>query len=220
MSQMPPQGPPQYGPPQYGPPMGGPPQYGPPPKKKGIVLLVLGLIALVIGGILVLVGVGGGASMVSTFESLANEQSTLVAPGEKTFHLEAGGNIVIVWDQLDMGGRTYAPSDQYPTNDTRLTVTDAQGQSITVESPDGDASIQIGTNSGRFVAAFETPAAGDYTLSVTSSGEMDQRAFSLLKESDAMALVGGVFAVLGGVCGGVIAVVGIILIVVWLIVRK
>ncbi|MEZ6234582.1 MAG: PPC domain-containing protein [Phycisphaerales bacterium] len=219
MSQMPPQGPPQYGPPP-GPPMGGPPQYGPPPKKKGIVLLVLGLIALVIGGILVIVGVGGGASMVSTLENLANEESTLVAPGEKTFRLQEGGNIIIAWDQLEMGGRTYAPSDQYPTNDTTLTVTNGQGQSVPVSSPDGQASLQIGNNSGRFVGTFDAPSAGNYTLSVTSSGEMDQRAFSLLKESDAMALVGGAFAIFGGICGGFIAVVGIILIVVWLIVRK
>ena len=219
MSQYPPQPYPQQGPPM-GPPMGGPPMYGPPPKKKGIILLVLGLLTLIIGGVMVIIGVAAGANMVSTMEGWASSNATLIAPGEKTLQLEAGANVIMAWDSLTLDGRTYAPTDPFPSNNTQITVTNAQGSAITVESPDNaQGNIQLGNNSARMIGVFETPAAGAYTLAVSGEG-MEERALTVLKQSDVMALVGGGVGIFGGVCGGVLAVLGVILLIVWVVVRK
>lgn len=212
--------PPQPYPPQ-GPPMGGPPMYAPPPKKTGIVLLVLGLLALVIGGVLSIIGIGGVGKVAADAQALENSANVFEAPGTTTLSLNAGQHFIVSMDQAEHNGKTYSPTDQFPTNDTVITVKAADGTDVAVTLPDGQGNFQSGGSSGEVVRQFNVPSAGQYTIAIENPNGMDQRLIAIFSLDQLMQLVGGAAAgIFGLACGVPLAVIGLILIVVWLIVRK
>lgn len=216
MSQYPPQ---PY--PQQGPPMGGPPMYAPPPKKTGIVLLILGLLGLVIGGILTIIGIAGFGKMAADAQAMVSGTSTFVAPGESTMTLSAGEHFIMSLENMDVGGTVYSPTDAFPTTATVFSVKAADGTDVPVTQPSGQGNFNSGQSSGEVVRQFSIPTAGSYTVSVTNPDGMEQRAIGVLSMEQLMGIAGGAMAGLGGLaCGAPLAIIGIILIIVWVIVRK
>jgi hypothetical protein len=222
MSQYPPPQPyPQQGPPMGPPPMGGPPMYGPPPKKKGIVLLVLGVILLIIGIVLSVMAAGGAATAASGIQNIAEGSSTFVAPGEATMTLDDGTYMIMAIENGEYQGRTYSPTDVFPTNDTVFQVTGPNGADIPVTMPQMQASGQSGASSGEAVRQFVAPSEGDYTISITNPQGMEERPILIMSFEEMMELGLGVAgAAFGFLCGIPLGLIGLILIVVWLIVRK
>lgn len=220
MSQYPQQPYPPQGPPM-GPPMGGPPMYAPPPKKTGIVLLILGLLALVIGGVLTIVGIGGMGKAASEAQNLENSANVFEAPGEVTLTLNPGQHFLVSMDQAEHNGKTYNPTDEFPTNDTVISVKAADGTDIPVTLPDGQGNFQSGGSSGEVVRQFNISTAGQYTVSISNPEGMDDRLMAIFSLEQLMGLIGAAGAGLFGLaCGAPLALIGLILIVVWLIVRK
>jgi len=221
MSQYPQQQYPNQGPPMQGPPMGGPPMYAPPPKKTGIILLVLGILALVIGGILTIIGLGGVGAAASGIEKLQSGQNTFLAPGEGTLTLTAGTQMIMSVDGGEYNGTTYTPTDAFPNNSTVFKVTGPDGVDVPVVSAQMQASGNSGSSSANAVRQFDAPTAGQYVVSITNPDGMEQRPIMLLSLEEMMKLGMGALAGVGGLaCGAPLAIIGIILIIVWIIVRK
>lgn len=221
MSQYPPQPYPQQGPPMGPPPMGGPPMYGPPPKKKGIILLVLGIIVLIIGIVLSVMAAGGAATAVSGITEIMEGNNTFVAPGEKTMTLEDGVHVIMAVENGEVNGQAYNPTDAFPTNSTVFTVTGPNGENVPVELADSQTTTQSGSSSAEAVRQFTVPTDGQYTISITNPDGMQERPILVMSWDEMIALglgmVGGMF---GLMCGVPLAILGVILLVVWLIVRK
>lgn len=221
MSQHPQQPYPPQGPPMQGPPMGPPPVYGPPPKRKGIVLLVLGVIALIIGGILSIIGAGGVGSAASGINSFTQGTNMFLAPGETTMQLPAGVHMIMSLDNAEYQGRTYSPTDTFPNNDTVFKVTGPGGQDVPVTAASMQSSAQSGNTSAEAVREFDVPVAGSYTISITNPSGMQERPVLILSMEQMVSLAVGVATGFFGLaCGVPLAIIGIILIVIWLIVRK
>lgn len=221
MSQYPQQPYPPQGPPMQGPPMGGPPMYAPPPKKKGVILLVLGLLALVVGGILTIIGIGGIAKVGADAQNLAQSTTIFVAPGEKTMALQPGEHFIMSFESMDYQGKTYAPTDTFPATNSVITVKDAAGTELVVENPQAQSNFQGGSNSGEVVRQFNVTTAGNHTVSVTNPDGMEERVIGIFSLEQLMQIIGGAAAGLFGLaCGAPLAIIGIILLIVWVIVRK
>ena len=222
MSQYPPPQPyPQQGPPMGPPPMGGPPMYAPPPKKKGIVLLVLGLLTLVLGIILSVIGLGGVGAAASQAQTLEQSANLFEAPGSTTLTLQPGDHFLISMDQAEHNGKTYNPTDQFPTNDSVITVAAADGTDVPVTLPQGQGNFQSGGSSGEVVRQFNIPSAGEYTITINNPNGMDERLMAVFSFEQLMGLIGGAAAgIFGLACGVPLAIIGLILLVVWAIVRK
>lgn len=221
MSQHPQQPYPQQGPPMGGPPMGGPPAYGPPPKKKGVVLLILGLLALVVGGILTIIGIGGIGAVANSAQNLAQGTGVFVAPGETTLTLASGDHFIMSFDAMEYNDRMYEPGDVFPNNTTVITVKSADGTELAVTSPQGQANFQGGSSSGEVVRQFTVANAGSYTIAVSNSAGMDERVLGVFSLDQIMQIAGGALAGIGGLaCGAPLAGIGVILLIIWVIVRK
>ena len=170
----------------------------------GVVLLILGLVA-VIAGIALLAG---------TATSLLSQIGTpQTAPTSFTRQLD-GGTTYAVYEATDGGSGT--------TEDPFLG--DVQATDITVKGPNGDVPVTstgdqvntVGDGKQLFaeVATFNPPTTGSYTIDISTTGSLVAVAPSLSSVGKAaiwLALIG---------LGGLLAVIGIILLIVGAVQRS
>jgi hypothetical protein len=184
----------------------------PAPARRGRGAIISGLVLLGMGIVLVVVGVVGfGATASSLISGLGSPQTT---PTELTKTLEAGTTYAVYELATSGSGET---GDPYLGNiePGDVTVTSPDGSAVLVnDAPSLTQTFNDGPRSYIVVATFDAPTTGSYVVSIATEGSTVIVAPSFTAIAQALPWLG----MMG--FGGLLALIGIVLLIVGLVRRS